>query len=96
MIRRQFVQIGEVKYVVKPVLELNNPKNGYVCYPPSYWIITPDYEVLFAHGGRPQAARNLLDILQMSAVNERGFTVQWLPMMYIPADLLGYRKNILD
>jgi hypothetical protein len=69
-----------------PLKEIKTVRSGKICYPESWWAVTPDDQVLFFTGQNyftPQCNNN-------KSITERimptGCRAEWIEMAFIPTD----------
>ena len=79
-------------YHLKSIEDITEPKAGKWCYGPSWWIVTPDRQVLFFHGGKrrrmgsPQCNPNKTISEHIQKRMYQDCTVELIPMAYLTHD----------
>ena len=79
------------KYQRVPIAEIMAPKPGRIVYQESYWIVTPEREVLFFHKGHnsPQCNTNK-EIVESWLPRFPGCTMEYMPMFYLEHNCYDY------
>ena len=76
-----------------PIAEITAPKVGHIVYPESWWVVTPEREVLFytrhKDHASPQCNTNKLTTDRL-ARNYPDCTVEQLPMVFLKHNYNDY------
>ena len=76
-------------WVKMPLSKLKTPRNGAICYPSSWWCVTPDQCVLFFRGS-PQCNANRDVAESIQARIHQGCTVEHVEVAYLDHDCSDY------
>ena len=85
------MEIPLSKFERVPIADIDHPEVARICYPPSWWIVSPDREVFFFRPNHtsPQCNDNRL-IVDRWLPRFPGCTVEQLPMVYLKHNCNDY------
>lgn len=74
------------KFTRIPISEIQTPKDWKICYPASYWIVTPENEVLRFKKCAYQCNTNKLLAESFLKRFPEDFRIEHLPMTFVDND----------